>query len=237
LSRLSVLVLLLLVAVAAPCSRNEREEDTTFDQQLPDLTTTTDLPTTTTRSPTTRPTDDDEGPPVVLRGDGLGAEAFGAPVDEVIVALTLRWAPPDSDTGWVGAQDPSFPFPGCPGSQVRAVEWRGFWVLFSDGPTPHGPSGRRHFFTWYYLAPDRRAPGADPGGNRPALRTPEGISVAATVADLRRAYGERLELFDEAPEGPSFGVQTRQGGLFGQLTALDDGGRAWSLVGGGGCGS
>jgi hypothetical protein len=227
-----------LLAVIAPRLANRPEGDSetaTLDRQLPESSTAaTAAPATTTRATPT--TEDDEGPPVVLRGDGLGVEAFGAPVDEVIVALTLRWAPPDSDTGWVAAQDPSFPFPGCPGGQVRAVEWRGFWVLFSDGPTPKGPAGRRHFFTWYYLAPDRRAPGPDQGGNRPALRTSEGITVGATVAELRRAYGERVELFDEAPDGPSFGVQTRQGGLFGQLTTLDEGGRIWSVVGGGGCG-
>ena len=182
----------------------------------------------------TTATTEDEGPPVVLQGNGLGAVGFGAPVDEVIAGLTLRWGPPDTDSGWVGA--PDSPYGVCPGSQVRVVGWNAFRVYFSDGPTPHGPAGRRHFFTWEYRAADPSAPRPDPGGNRPPLRTAAGVSVAASVAELQRAYGDRLELFDEEP-GPAFGVRLPDGGLVhGSLTSLDPRGLAVSLIGGGGCG-
>jgi hypothetical protein len=189
------------------------------------------LTTATTSAP-----GQDEGPPVVLRGDGLGAVRFGAGVDEVVAALTLRWGPPDADSGWVGAQNS--PFGVCPGNQVRAVDWRTFSVRFSDGPTPWGPAGRRHFFTWSYRADgDYDNPRPDAGGNRPPLQTEAGVSVGATVAGLQRAYGERLELFDE-PEagGPFFGVQTPNGGINGGVTSVDLAGVVRYIVGGGGCG-
>jgi hypothetical protein len=175
-----------------------------------------------------------EGPPVVLQGDGLGAIAFGAPADEVIAGLTLRWGPPDTDSGWVDAA--SSPFGACPGNQVRAVGWGGFSVLFSDGPTPHGPAGRRHFFTWEYQVPDTAHPGPDPGGNRPVLRTAKGVSVGATVASLQRAYSDKLELFDEPPGGPRFGVALPDGSIYGSVTTTMPDGLVVTIVSGGGCG-
>lgn len=184
---------------------------------------------------TTEP--DDEGPPVVLRGDGIGAFRFGADPDQVIAGLTLRWGPPDGDTGWGPAgSSPHAIFGPCPGTVVRGVNWRSFTVLFSDGPTPWGPAGRRHFFTWQYQVDDLGRPAPDRGGNRPPLTTAEGVSVGVTVRKLQEAYGDRLELFDEAPAGPQFGVQTSEGGLFGSLTGLDPSGIVRSIVSGGGCG-
>ena len=177
---------------------------------------------------------EDEGPPVILRGDGIEAFTFGAVPDEVIAGLTLRWGPPDADTGWIAAG--SSPYGGCPGTVVRGVSWRGFTVLFSDGATPRGRAGTRHFFTWEYHVDDPARPGPDEGGNRPPLRTATGATVGMTVGALRAAYGEALELFDEAPRGPQFGVQTREGGLFGSVTSLDPGGLVRSIVSGGGCG-
>jgi hypothetical protein len=189
---------------------------------------------TATTAPATTTTEADEGPAVVLRGDGIGAFRFAAAPDEVMAGLTLRWGPPDADTGWIGASDS--PYGVCPGTVIRGVEWRGFTVLFSDGATPWGPAGTRHFFTWEYHVSDPVRPAPDPGGNRPPLETAEGASVGMTVEGLQRAYGGALELFDEAPRGPQFGVQTSEGGLFGSVTSLDPGGIVRSIVSGGGCG-
>ena len=116
------------------------------------------------------PPADDEGPPVVLKGNGIGAFLFGADPDQVIAGLTLRWGPPDGDTGWIAAG--SSPYGACPGRVVRGVNWRGFTVLFSDGATPRGQAGTRHFFTWVYQVDDPARPAPDPGGNRPPLGPP-----------------------------------------------------------------
>lgn len=185
--------------------------------------------TTTTTAP-----EDDEGPPVVLRGNGIGAFTFGADPDQVLAGLTLRWGPPDGDSGWIAAG--SSRYGPCPGTVVRGVNWRGFTVLFSDGATPRGTPGTRHFFTWDYQVDDPARPAPDRGGNRPALTTANGVSVGATVQALQRAYGDGLELFEEPPGGPQFGVQTAEGGLYGSLTSLEASGVARSIVSGGGCG-
>jgi hypothetical protein len=182
----------------------------------------------------TAPAPDDEGPPVVLKGDGIGAFRFGAVPDQVIAGLTLRWGPPDGDSDWIAAG--SSPYGPCPGTVVRGVSWRGFTVLFSDGATPRGKAGTRHFFTWTYQVDDPARPAPDKGGNRPALKTATGVSVGATVSALQAAYGERLELFEEPPDGPQFGVQTAEGGLYGSVTGLEASGIVRTIVSGGGCG-
>ena len=215
--------------VTPPAATPPTVEVETDPPTLPD----TDPPETGAADTTA--TTEDEGPPIVLRGNGVGVFSFGAEVDEVIVGLTLRWGPPDGDSGWISAPDSSFGV--CPGSEVRVVEWRGFRVYFSDGPTPHGPASRAHLFTWEYRAGDPAAPQPDPGGNRPPLATEAGISVGASVAELQRAYGDKLELFDsEEGGGPAFGVQLPDGGVYGFVTSVEPAGAVRSIIGGGGCG-
>ena len=175
-----------------------------------------------------------EGTPVVLKGDGIGAFIFGANPDQVIAGLTLRWGPPDGDTGWVAAG--STAYGACPGNVARAVNWRGFAVLFSDGATPRGPAGVRHFFTWEYQVDDPSHPALDKGGNRPPLKTANGVTVGVTVTALQKAWGQALELFDEPPGGPQFGVETSEGAFYGSLTGTDPAGIVRTIVAGGGCG-
>jgi hypothetical protein len=220
--------------VAHPGQESTTEPSAGLDRQPtggPGTVTATAPPTSRPKAVTT--TGPDEGPAVVLKGDGIGAFLFGSDPDQVIAGLTLRWGPPDGDSGWIAAA--SSPYGPCPGSVVRGVNWRGFTVLFSDGATPRGQAGTRHFFTWEYQVDDLAHPSPDKGGNRPALKTTSGVSVGATVAALQSAYGDRLELFDEAPDGPQFGVQTSEGGLYGSLTGLDPGGIVRTIVSGGGC--
>lgn len=189
--------------------------------------------TSATTAKKSSPTTTDEGPAVVLKGDGIGAFLFGADPDQVIAGLTLRWGPPDGDSGWIAAH--TSPYGPCEGTVVRGVNWRGFTVLFSDGATPRGPAGTRHFFTWEYQVADPANPAPDKGGNRPALKTAEGVSVGARVSAVQAAYGDRLELFDEPPDGPQFGVETSTGALYGSVTSLDPGGIVRTIVSGGGC--
>ena len=91
----------------------------------------------------------------------------------------------------------------APAPWSGAVNWRGFTVLFSDGATPRGQAGTRHFFTWVYQVDDPAHPAPDPGATGPRSRPPAGVSVGATVPGAPGAPTARaLELFDEPPGGP-----------------------------------
>ena len=57
-----------------------------------------------------------------------------------------------------------------------------------------------------------------------------------TVASLQRAYGDKLELFDEPPGGPRFGVALPDGSLYGSVTTAAPDGLVVTIVSGGGCG-
>jgi len=146
----------------------------------PAVTPTTARPAPATTAPA------GEGPAVVLKGDGIGAFIFGADPDQVIAGLTLRWGPPDGDSGWIAAG--TSPYGPCPGNVVRGVNWRGFTVLFSDGATPRGQAGTRHFFTWEYQVDDPAHPAPYKGGNRPPLNTAQRISVRLGRHCVRQRY-------------------------------------------------
>ena len=161
-----VAVALFRVADRRDAERTQQAQESTtapsagLDRQPTDGPAATPATTSATTAPA-----DDEGPPVILKGDGIGAFLFGADPDQVLAGLTLRWGPPDGDSGWVAAR--SSPYGPCPGTVVRGVNWRGFTVLFSDGATPRGKAGTRHFFTWEYQVDDPDHPAPDKGGNRP----------------------------------------------------------------------
>src|SRR3546814_20626376 len=66
------------------------------------------------------------------RGDGLGVVSLGSEPDAAVSAVTAALGDPSLDTGW----ESSFGTYGtCPGPEVRAVEWGGPVLLFTDGPT------------------------------------------------------------------------------------------------------
>jgi hypothetical protein len=116
---------------------------------------------------------------LVMRQDGLGDAAFGVNPEEVIDYISSIAGAPTSDSGWA---DPFSAFGVCPGTEVRGVTWGDLLVLFSDESTV--ATGRRHFFSYSYGPPFTDTP-------RPAaMRTPEGITVGSTVAELRAAYPE-----------------------------------------------
>ena len=72
----------------------------------------------------------------------------------------------------------------CIGAEQLEVEWPGFRLAVSDDRV----SG--------WTADD------------PRLRTPSGVAVGTTVAELRRTYGDRLRLFEPTPDaGPGFAVE------------------------------
>jgi hypothetical protein len=186
-------------------------------------TTTSTTSTTTSTSTTTTTTTIPRSVELVLRQDGLGDASFGVDVEEVIDYIRSIVGAPTSDSGWA---DPFSAFGVCPGTEVRGVTWGDLLVLFSDESLV--ATGRRHFFSYTY------GPAFIDGTPRPpAMRTPEGITVGSTVAELRAAYPEVVVTPGDEIFGPSFHVNDNLNGF---LTGDTDADTVEAIIGGVGCG-
>ena len=157
-----------------------------------------------------------------MHRSGIGDAVFGADPDEVIDYIRSIAGAPTSDSGWA---DPSSAFGVCPGTEVRGVTWGDLLVLFSDDSAVL--SGRRHFFSYSYGPPFADTP-------RPVgMRTPQGITVGSTVAELRAAYPDVVVTPGDDVFEPSFHVDDNLNGF---LTGDTDADLVASVVGGVGCG-
>ncbi|MGH2729201.1 MAG: hypothetical protein ACRDJI_01170 [Actinomycetota bacterium] len=185
----------------------------------------------TTQAPNRLQPSPDRSSELVLGPDGLGAVKFGADPEMVIHRLNQQFGPPDEDSGYI----PSFSvFGTCPGEKVRGVRWKSLLVLFTDGATDFGRQGRRHFFEY------RDQLFVTSGGSTGSLglTTAEGIGLGSTVADLRAAYGDRLEISPHSLPGdvPRFTVEVDTGQLSGTLTGARRTDSVHAILGGFGCG-
>lgn len=170
---------------------------------------------------------------VVLDADGLGIAGFGDGPEDVIAALDGRYGSPTEDSGWVGAGN----FGVCPGSTTRGVRYGQLLALMSDGPSDYAQAGQRHLFG-YSVSAQTDDPAAEYGDGP---QTADAIGVGSTVADLRAAFGEGLEV-REGDEllGPNF-VVTSEGTIqefvfTGALTDLTDAGLVTVFSAGQQCG-
>ena len=153
---------------------------------------------------------------------GLGDATFGVDAEEVIDYIRSIAGAPTSDSGWA---DPFSAFGVCPGTEVRGVTWGDLLVLFSDESSV--ASGRRHFFSYSYGPPFADTP------RPPEMRTPEGLTIGSTVADLRAAYPDVVVSPADDIFAPHFHVTDNLNGF---LTGETDADTVESIVGGVGCG-
>ena len=146
---------------------------------------------------------------VVLGPDGLGVVNFGEEADQVVAELSALLGRPSDDR----------PLGSCPSGEVeRLVEFAELAVLVGRR------QGTPRFVAWD-LGP--------PSGALPALTTAEGVGVGTTLAALRAAYGDRLEVSGDDPFGPSFEVRVpAPGRLTGNLTGTTTSDTVATLGGG-----
>jgi hypothetical protein len=171
----------------------------------------------TTTSTTASTTTEAASPAIALRGDGLAVAALGASPDPTVAAVSEELGEPSLDTGW----EPSISSHGtCPGEQIRAVEWGGLVLLFTDGTTAYG-SGE-HLFTW-------RVSDAPP-----PVATVKGLGYGATAADAEELYPGQVEELPAEDPFPAFLQIQAEGG---QITAyLDEADTITNLEAGATCG-
>jgi hypothetical protein len=233
-------VLLALILVAAGCGGDDDSDDTLAPVPTATVTTTTaaapttvtsllepttstapatspaptepatvaptDAPTTTatpdTTATTAAPTTTVAPVALTLGRDGLGVVTFGTEAEPAIAAVSAALGAPTEDTGWV---DP-ITISNCAGEELRRVSWGTLSLLFGD-PAGSG-SGRRQFFASSYGSV------AELGGAPEGLRTPEGLGLGATVAQLRGAYPQvQITPGEEGLIEPSFYVDDNLSGL------------------------
>ncbi len=172
---------------------------------LPSTTPAPSVPTTSGSSSSTVPTSGE----VVLEPDGLAVVAFGDEAGVVVAELATRLGPPTDDDA----------LPACASGELdRLIEFAELSVLVATN------DGVERFVAWD-LGPS--------SGVSVRLATAEGISVGSTLAQLRSAYGERLDLLADDPFGPRFEIDVEgQGRLGGTLTGTGAGDTVATLSGG-----
>lgn len=158
---------------------------------LPTSTSSPAVVTTTGSTTSTLPSSS----AVALEPDGLGVVAFGDEASDVLATLSALLGPTTDDG----------PLPACPSGELdRQVQFAELSVLVATF------DGMERFVAWD-LGP--------PSGALPRLATAEGITVGSTLAQLRAAYGNRLQLLGDDPFGPAFEIDVpAQGRLGGTLT-------------------
>lgn len=222
----------MVALVAAGCSDESGSADTTTTT----VATTTTVPATTTTAappPTTTSTTSTTSTTVPalttttiakvkglpLSAAGLGDALFDADADGVVDYVNSILGIPTTDSGWVDAAANGI---GCPGTEIRFVDWNDLSLFFTDDI-----SAIRHFAAYTYGP--AFAANISPFG----LATDAGIGVGSSVAELRAAYPAATVLPEDEFFGPSFEIEI---GLRGVLTGTADTDIILSFVGGFGCG-
>jgi hypothetical protein len=126
-----------------------------------------------------------------LRTDGLALVAFGDPMQDALPVLVGALGEPVEEIREHGDLPYGY---GDLDSTVRRVDFGGLYVVFGDWSSPYRDDGVMHTLGW----------GASEASTASgtALRTPEGIGVGSSVADLRTAMPSVDLTVDEGCTGP-----------------------------------
>lgn len=222
-----------LLITLSVCSSNQQSNDTlpptttaVGESTIPDTVESSTTSSTSTTSTTTVAATTTTIPVVQglgLTSQGLGDILFGADPDQTISYVNSILGAPTHDSGWT---DPLTAGIACPGTTIRLVDWHDLALFFTD-QSP-AAEGTRHFASYTY------GPALVPGQPDPhGLPTSNGITLGATVKDLKAAYPAVKVNPGDASTTPSFFIEQ---GLSGFLTGAKLTDTIISFVGGFGCG-
>ncbi len=215
------------LTTALPAATTTETTEAAATTTSPTTSTTSSTSTSTTTSTTTTTTTTVPPGPLVLHTEGISDFFFGISAPDAIAALTALLGPPDEDSGWI---DSFSPYGTCPGTEVRMLRWRRLQVFLTNGNTPWGAAGGRHFFLY------RASEWVDPV-SAPDMATLAGIILGSSVADLQAAYGDDLVVRDDFIYGPLWEVEDPvDRWMSGSLTGLTPADLVRSINSGYGCG-
>lgn len=168
--------------------------------------------------------------PVVMNAAGVdtgsGLLEFGASAETVIEELTFFLGPPTDDTGST-ATDAGCP---SPSDTYRIVSWGELQLTFlSQSQFSDGPD--EHLAFWFNTGIDVV--------NQAFVGDSTSVAIVpgeTTVADLKNAFGDLVEVFDGDPFGPQFAIEDNFGTLRGELSGLNDDDVVLGVNAGLGCG-
>jgi hypothetical protein len=180
-----------------------------------DATTTTTEQTTTSTAPTTTTaalTKDQ----IVLSPDGVGAVKFGENSAHTIARFMQALGNPEKNT----------PLPAnSPCGATRRLQWGSFQVLVNEVVSTSG-AGRPGFAGWFLGA----------AGTPLDFKTEKGIGVNSTVAQLKAAYGDNVNVAARGEQGPGYTITAPTGIMLGLVTAATDAGKIKNIQAGSYCG-
>lgn len=181
-----------------------------------------DRPTTTITTAVTATSGTSLAPGSLTLGPrSLAGVPFGTEETEAETALAEALGPPDSDN--------VLPPGSCSTGATRSLSWDDLNVFFGPGDGDDG--GDTVLAGWTY--------GSDELPASPPAATPEGVGAGATLAQLRSAYGDRLEVDQDSAGGAvRFSIIDAGGapGITGILTGPADTDTVRGLFAGGYCG-
>jgi hypothetical protein len=173
----------------APSTIADDDEDGAFDESSTSAATTATTvdgaaPTTVLgTAPAETTTSTAPTPQLMLRGDGIGAAAFGAPMDDVVAVVSAPLGPPREDQTFPASNSCTSATRDCLATQgpvcsaavtVRDVAWDGLTLIaYGSDETD------QTFHGWQATGPA-------------TVPTADGVSIGDAIDRWREVYGDRF---------------------------------------------